>query len=154
MTTSPSMAEVSIQTADFDSGRELERLQTTAAGAVASFVGTVRSTPDEPVVALELEHYAGMAERTIAEIVDEARRRWQIAGVRVIHRVGRLAAGERIVFVGVAAPHRGDAFAACEFIMDYLKSRAPLWKKAVTATGAAWLESRERDGAAAARWKR
>ncbi len=102
---------------------------------------------------MTLEHYPGMTEDALAEIVASARQRWALRRVRVIHRVGRLLPGERIVFVGVAASHRHDAFAACEFIMDYLKTQAPFWKKEETAAGARWVDARESDDIAANRWK-
>lgn len=142
---------VSVQEADFDVGGEIEALsaQDDGAGAVASFVGLVRGAG---ILALTLEHYPGMTERALADIVATAQSRWQLRRVRVIHRVGRLLPGERIVFVGVAASHRGTAFAACEFIMDYLKTRAPFWKKEETAAGAHWVDARESDDTAAARW--
>lgn len=146
---------VRIQREPFDSGAEVELLSAASegVGAVVSFVGQVRShDPDTPVLALELEHYPGMTERAIADIVARARLRWPLLGVRVVHRVGRLVSGEPIVFVGTASAHRGDAFAACEFIMDYLKTQAPLWKKETTAKGTHWVEARLSDDAAAARW--
>lgn len=164
---------VSVQTADFDAGAEMTTLSAGCddVGAVASFVGLVRAdggnnpkvgagetatnaknTVSEAVAAMTLEHYPGMTERALADIVAEAKTRWPLQAVRVIHRVGRLLPGERIVFVGVAAGHRGDAFAACEFIMDYLKTRAPFWKKEETPQGARWVDARDSDDAAAARW--
>ena len=148
------MVEVSVQEADFDTGAEIAALSVgdDGAGAVASFVGLVRGTADG-VAAMTLEHYPGMTEKALAEIVAEARGRWPLRRVRVIHRVGRLLPGEQIVFVGVASSHRGEAFAACEFIMDYLKTRAPFWKKEETATGARWVDARESDDGAAARWQ-
>jgi molybdopterin synthase catalytic subunit len=100
-----------------------------------------------------LEHYPGMTEQALAEIVMQAKARWQLRRVRVIHRVGRLVPGDRIVFVGVTSSHRGDAFAACEFIMDYLKTQAPFWKKEETPEGGRWVDARETDIAAASRWK-
>ena len=102
---------------------------------------------------MTLEHYPGMTESALAEIEAAARARWLLQKVRIIHRVGRLLPGERIVFVGVACAHRGDAFAACEFIMDYLKTQAPFWKKEETADGGRWVDAREADDAAAARWQ-
>lgn len=148
------MAEVSVQEADFDTGAEIAALSAgdDGAGAVASFVGLVRGR-GEGVDAMTLEHYPGMTETALAEIVAEARGRWQLRRVRVIHRVGRLLPGDRIVFVGVSSAHRGDAFAACEFVMDYLKTRAPFWKKEETADGARWVDARESDDSAAARWR-
>lgn len=146
------MNEVSVQTADFDASAEIAALSAgdAEAGAVASFVGLVRA--DGEVAAMTLEHYPGMTESALADIVAQARKRWQLRRVRVIHRVGRLLPGERIVFVGVASSHRHDAFAACEFIMDYLKTQAPFWKKEETAAGARWVDARESDDAAVRRW--
>jgi molybdopterin synthase catalytic subunit len=115
-------------------------------GAVASFVGQVREVP------MTLEHYPGMTERAIEKIVEEARARWQVMDCTVIHRYGALQPAEQIVLVAVASAHRGDAFAACEFIMDFLKTRAPFWKKEQTAAGARWVEARSSDDAAAERW--
>ena len=143
---------VSVQEADFDAGAEIAALGATTddAGAVASFVGLVRGGD---ILAMTLEHYPGMTEKALADIVAEAGRRWTLQGVRVIHRVGRLLPGARIVFVAVASSHRHDAFAACEFIMDYLKTRAPFWKREVTPSGARWVDARENDEAAARRWE-
>lgn len=145
--------EVSVQSADFDAGAEVAALSAgdDGAGAVVSFVGLVRA--DGAVRAMTLEHYPGMTEQALAEIVGKARQRWQLRRVKVIHRVGRLLPGERIVFVGVASSHRGDAFAACEFIMDYLKTSAPFWKKEETPDGSRWVDARETDDLAAARWQ-
>jgi molybdopterin synthase catalytic subunit len=146
---------VSVQEADFDVGAEIAALSAGRAevGAVASFVGLVRDANDgNGVFAMTLEHYSGMTEAALAEIVAEAQQRWALLGVRVIHRHGRLLPCERIVFVGVASAHRGDAFAACEFIMDYLKTRAPFWKREETPDGARWVDARETDDSAAARW--
>lgn len=142
---------VSIQETDFDCGAEIAALSVgdEDAGAVASFVGLVRGGD---ILAMTLEHYPGMTELALQEIVDQADQRWQIRRTRVIHRVGRLAPGDRIVFVGVASRHRGDAFAACEFIMDYLKTRAPFWKKEETSSEVRWVDARESDETAARRW--
>ncbi|MEW6293242.1 MAG: molybdopterin synthase catalytic subunit MoaE [Pseudomonadota bacterium] len=150
------MKDISVQEADFDVGAEIAALSAgdVDAGAVASFVGLVRQDKhDGAVAAMTLEHYPGMTEQALAGIVDQARARWQIRNVRVIHRVGRLLPGERIVFVAVASAHRHDAFAACEFIMDYLKTRAPFWKKEETPAGGRWVDARESDDRAANRWK-
>jgi molybdopterin synthase catalytic subunit len=146
------MIEVSVQAADFDVGAEVVALSAgdLDAGAVASFVGLVRGGE---ITAMTLEHYPGMTEQALAEIVATARTRWQLRRVRVIHRVGKLLPGERIVFVGVASSHRYDAFAACEFIMDYLKTQAPFWKKEETSAGGRWVDARESDDVAASRWK-
>lgn len=146
------MAEVSVQEADFDVGTEVAALSAgdPEAGAVASFVGLVRGGE---VHAMTLEYYPGMTEDALAEIVAQAKARWQLRRVRVIHRVGRLLPLDRIVFVGVSSSHRHDAFAACEFIMDYLKTRAPFWKKEETPAGSRWVDARESDDLAAARWE-
>ena len=147
--------EISVQQDDFDAGAELTRLRGANAqiGAVASFVGVVSASNDDQTVStLELEHYPGMTEKSIAAIAEEAFGRWSLQAVRVIHRVGRLSVGEQIVFVGVGSRHRGDAFAACEFIMDYLKTRAPFWKKEQTGNGERWVDARTSDDDAAARW--
>jgi len=151
---------ISVQEADFDVGAEIEALSAGRAdvGAVASFVGLVRADTlageGDEVSAMTLEHYPGMTEKSLEAIVAEADGRWSLLGTRVIHRFGRLVPGERIVFVGVASSHRGDAFAACEFIMDYLKTRAPFWKKEDTPAGGRWVDAREADDSAAARWGR
>lgn len=147
------MDSVNVQEQDFDLGQEVARLAALhgGVGAVASFVGYVRGSADG-VAAMTLEHYPGMTEKSIVEIVQQARGRWSLDGVRVIHRVGRLLPGAQIVFVAVASRHRGEAFAACEFIMDWLKTRAPFWKREETAEGSRWVDARESDDAAAARW--
>ena len=154
---------VSVQEADFDAGAEIAALSAGRedVGAVASFVGLVRADKAAGRGALEgglvremtLEHYPGMTEKALDAIVAEARRRWELVGVRVIHRVGRLLPGDRIVLVAVASAHRGEAFTACEFIMDYLKTRAPFWKKEQTQQGGRWVDARESDDQAAHRWK-
>jgi molybdopterin synthase catalytic subunit len=148
---------ISVQEADFDAGAEIAALADGdgGAGAVASFVGLVRGGAEAAggVSAMTLEHYPGMTEKSLADIVEQACTRWELRRVRVIHRIGRLLPGERIVFVGVASAHRRDAFAACEFIMDYLKTQAPFWKKEETPAGARWVDARETDDAAAARWE-
>ena len=141
--------------ADFDAGAEICLLARASGGvgAVASFVGLVRdANAGDTVGAMTLEHYPGMTEKSIAEIVGEAQNRWEIVDTTVIHRVGTLRPGDQIVLVVVASAHRGDAFEACEFIMDYLKTRAPFWKKEATGTGERWVEARASDDAAAARW--
>ena len=149
------MERVRIQEADFDVGTELSALQGTRTdvGAVASFVGCVRGhTREDDVSALALEHYPGMTERAIEAMIAEAEARFGVLGALVIHRVGRLLPGERIVLVAVAAPHRRDAFQACEFLMDYLKTHAPFWKKETTPQGERWVDARVADDAALARW--
>ncbi len=148
-------AEVSVQAQDFDVGAEIDALSAGRrdVGALASFVGLVRDANDgSGISAMTLEHYPGMTERALEEIVAEARSRWALLGVRVIHRFGRLEPADRIVFVGVTSAHRGEAFAACEFIMDYLKTRAPFWKLEETPSGSRWVDARETDDSAAARW--
>ena len=150
------MAIVRVQPEDFDAGRELEALTRgrTDVGAVASFIGLVRDANDGSAIAsMTLEHYPGMTEKALEEICAQARARWDILETLVIHRVGPLAPGDRIVLVGVSSAHRGEAFQACEFIMDYLKTRAPFWKKEATPQGERWVEARESDAAAAQRWK-
>jgi molybdopterin synthase catalytic subunit len=151
---------VSVQEADFDVGVETNALSAGRldVGAVATFVGLVRadklSGEGSEVSAMTLEHYPGMTEKSLEAIVLEANTRWRLQGVRVIHRFGRLVPGDRIVFVGVASAHRGDAFAACEFVMDYLKTRAPFWKKEDTPEGGRWVDARDTDDSAAARWEK
>jgi molybdopterin synthase catalytic subunit len=146
---------VRVQTEDFDVAREIALLRGSDArvGAVASFIGIVRDQNDAATVrTLTLEHYPGMTEKALVGIVDEARRRWSIIDAAVIHRVGKLAPTDQIVLVAVSSAHRGDAFAACEFIIDYLKTQAPFWKKEVTPDGERWVEARISDDEAAARW--
>ena len=146
---------VVIQTGPFDAQAEADALRKgdLEVGAVVTFVGTVRDLNEGDAVAtLELEHYPGMTERSLEAIVDEARARFDVRGVRVIHRVGALAPGEPIVFVAVTSAHRGAAFDACRFVMDYLKTRAPFWKKERTPSGDRWVEARASDDDAAARW--
>lgn len=148
-------ARVSIQTADFDLSAESAALRRGDAGigALVSFVGTVRDRSDGlGVSTMELEHYPGMTERAIEAMIDAAHARFDIRGARVIHRVGLLAPAEQIVLVLVASAHRGQAFQACEFLMDYLKTQAPFWKKETTPEGARWVDARVADDAAAARW--
>ena len=147
---------VSIQTADFDLGHEVSalRIADPGVGAVASFVGCVRDRNDgSGVSALELEHYPGMTEKAIESMIDAARQRFDIRGVRVIHRVGVLKPQDQIVLVAVSAAHRGTAFQACEFLMDYLKTQAPFWKKETTPDGSRWVDARVSDDAALARWQ-
>ena len=147
---------VRIQAADFDVGAELAALQgeRTDIGALASFVGCVRGhTREDDISALTLEHYPGMTERAIEAMIDEAGRRFGVLSARVIHRVGRLLPGERIVLVAVATSHRRDAFQACEFVMDYLKTQAPFWKKETTPQGEErWVDARVADDEALGRW--
>lgn len=146
---------VSVQRGDFDVGAEIAALShgRRDVGAVASFVGLVRDVSESSdVSAMTLEHYPGMTEKALEDIVAEAHRRWPLNAVRVIHRYGRLEPGDRIVFVGVAGAHRGEAFEACEFVMDYLKTRAPFWKREETPQGARWVDARDSDDSAAERW--
>ena len=147
------MQTVKVQSEDFDAGALTRALSAgrTDIGAVATFVGLVRGAADG-VQEMTLAHYPGMTEKALAEIADEACQRWHLMAVSVVHRVGALLPGEQIVYVGVAAAHRGEAFAACEFVMDYLKTRAPFWKKEQTAQGGHWVDARDTDDEAAARW--
>jgi molybdopterin synthase catalytic subunit len=150
------VARVRVQAEDFDAGRELESLTRgrTDVGGLASFVGLVRETNEGHAIrGMTLEHYPGMTEKALEDICAQAHARWDLIDTLVIHRIGRLAPGDRIVLVGVASAHRGEAFQACEFIMDYLKTRAPFWKKEDTAGGERWVEARASDDVAAGRWK-
>ena len=146
---------VTVQTEDFDLGAEVAalRAQDAGIGAVASFIGTVRDRNDGlGVSAMELEHYPGMTESAIETMIDEAQARFDIRGARVIHRVGLLQPLDQIMMVAVTSAHRGQAFLACEFLMDYLKTQAPFWKKEQTPAGARWVDARSSDDAAVARW--
>lgn len=146
---------VSIQIHDFDVSQELAALRAGDArvGAVCSFLGTVRERNDgSSVASMELEHYPGMTEKSISAMMDEARERFDIFAARVIHRVGLLQPEDQIVFVAVTSAHRGESFKACEFLMDYLKTQAPFWKKEVTPEGARWVDARVSDDQALARW--
>jgi molybdopterin synthase catalytic subunit len=147
------MSEVRIQREDFDPGEEIAALSAGngKTGAIATFTGLVRG--DDALTAMTLDHYPGMSEKEIAGHVAEAKRRWPILAVRVVHRVGRLTPGERIVFVGVSSAHRGAAFEAAEFLMDYLKTRAPFWKLEERPTGSNWVEARAADDASVKRWQ-
>ena len=147
------MSEVRVQTEDFDPGAEIAALNDRhgAIGAIATFTGLVRG--DGGLSAMTLDYYAGMCEREIAAHVEEAKRRWPLLGVRVVHRVGRLKPGENIVFVGVASAHRGAAFQAAEFLMDYLKTRAPFWKQEERNSGSVWVEARSEDDESVKRWR-
>jgi molybdopterin synthase catalytic subunit len=150
-----SPARVSIQTADFDLGAEVAALRAAdgGVGAVASFIGTVRDRNDGSGVSrMELEHYPGMTERAIEAMIDQAMSRFDIRAARVIHRVGPLEVGDQIVMVAVSSAHRGQAFQACEFLMDYLKTQAPFWKKEHTPEGARWVDARSADDEALKRW--
>ena len=148
-------ARVSIQVADFDVAREIAALRSADArvGAVCSFIGTVRDRSDGVSVStMELEHYPGMTEKAIEAMIDEAHQRFDIHGARVVHRVGLLQPTDQIVLVAVTSAHRGQSFQACEFLMDYLKTQAPFWKKEQTPQGAQWVDARVSDDAALARW--
>ena len=147
------MSEVRIQQDDFDPGAEIAVLTkaTGNVGAIASFIGLVRS--DGGLAAMTLDHYPGFAEREISAHVAEAKKRWPLLGVRIVHRVGKLTPGERIVFAGAASSHRQAAFEAAEFLMDYLKTRAPFWKLEERAAGSTWVEARSEDDARVKRWR-
>lgn len=147
---------VRVQATAFDPGAELNTLHAANAGvgAVVGFVGYVRDFNDgQEVSGMFLEHYPGMTEKALEKIVLEAARRWPLLKVEILHRIGALEPGEPIVFVGVASAHRRAAFEACDFVMDYLKTRAPFWKKENTDQGPRWVEGRESDHLAAERWK-
>lgn len=149
------MADIRVQEADFDPGALLAELSAGRAdlGGIASFIGTVRDTSNgQPCRAMTLEHYPGMTERRLAEIAAEAEQRWPLAAVLIIHRVGRLLAGERIVMVATASAHRGAALESCAFLIDWLKTKAPFWKLEETEVGETWVAAKESDAAAAARW--
>jgi molybdopterin synthase catalytic subunit len=148
---------VRVQTDDFDAGAEIATLRrrNPKIGAVASFIGIVRDVNDgDAVSTLFLEHYPGMTERALDKIAIEASERWDVGDVLVIHRVGELRPADQIVLVVVTGAHRGEAFAACEFVMDFLKTRAPFWKKEQTPQGARWVEARASDDESAERWKK
>ena len=147
--------KIAVQIEDFDLSSEVAELRANQPqiGAVASFVGLVRDINDgSTVAAMSLEHYPAMTEKALREIVSEATQRWQIIDTTIIHRIGDLYPSDQIVLVAVASMHRHDAFAACEFIMDYLKTRAPFWKKELTPQGARWVDARETDETAIQRW--
>jgi molybdopterin synthase catalytic subunit len=147
---------VRIQSADFDAGAEIAALRAgnPRVGAVATFIGTVRDVNDAAQVStLTLEHYPGMTEKALEAVVAEARGRFDIIDVLVVHRIGTLAPADQIVLVAVTGAHRGEAFDACRFVMDYLKTRAPFWKKETTPQGARWVDARASDDEAAARWQ-
>ena len=164
------LARVSIQAADFNLADEIAvlRVHDKRVGAICSFVGTVRDsnktddaavTPASPVgavdnkvLSMELEHYPGMTEKAIEAMIDEAFQRFDIIAARVVHRVGLLAPLDQVVMVAVTASHRGESFRACEFLMDYLKTQAPFWKKEATPAGARWVDARATDDAALAKW--
>lgn len=145
---------ISVQSEPFDPGAEVNGFATGGAGmgAVVTFTGVVRDLAGGGLQAMEIEHYPGMTEKAIAAIAEEAAQRWSLGDVLVIHRYGRLVPGERIMMVATAAPHRKDAFEAAEYLMDYLKSRAPFWKKEITGQGAGWVAAKDEDEAALGRW--
>jgi molybdopterin synthase catalytic subunit len=146
---------IRVQTEDFDAGAEITRLRAgnPKVGAVASFIGVVRDLNEGDAIAeLTLEHYPGMTEKALERIVDEARSKWELYDALVVHRVGRLKPADQIVLVVVTSAHREEAFQACAFLMDYLKTRAPFWKKEKTADGTRWVDARDSDAAAAQRW--
>lgn len=146
---------VRVQTEDFDAGAEVARLRAgdLSIGAIAVFIGTVRDVNDDAAISgLTLEHYPGMTESALEEIATEARQRFDINDTLIIHRVGALAPGDQIVLVAVTSAHRGMAFDACEFVMDFLKTKAPFWKKERTPKGERWVEARTSDDEAASRW--
>lgn len=151
--------KIRVQLEDFDLGAEVKAIARNPEngakiGAVASFIGLVRDINDGAQVgAMTLEHYPGMTEKALEKILAEARSRWNVLDCTILHRIGELRPGDQIVLVVVASGHRGDAFAACEFLMDYLKTRAPFWKKEQTREGARWVEAREADDKAAERWQ-
>ena len=148
--------DVRVQSADFDSGAELSgfiaRQEAAPVGATVSFTGIVRDLPGGGLQRMVIEHYPGMTERAIAAMVGQARARWSLADCLVIHRYGEMRPGETIMMVATASAHRADAFAAADFLMDYLKSRAPFWKQEITAEGTAWVAARDEDEAALQRW--
>ncbi len=145
---------VHVQAAPFDAGAELKTFSSaqTNAGAVVTFTGIVRDLPDNPLAFMEIEHYPGMTEKALEKICDTAIERWKLADALVIHRYGKLTAGEDIMMVATASKHRKDAFEAAEFLMDYLKSRAPFWKKEHAKDGADWVAQRSEDEDALSRW--
>ncbi len=148
---------VRVQAEDFDISHEIATLRqgNPRIGAIASFIGVVRDMNEgDSVAEMTLEHYPGMTEKSIGAIITEAQGRWQVMDALVIHRIGTLKPLDQIVLVVVSSAHRGDAFAACEFIMDYLKTQAPFWKKEQTGKGARWVEARAADDAAAERWQK
>jgi molybdopterin synthase catalytic subunit len=147
------MSEIRVQSEDFDPGAEIAALSDKhgATGAIASFVGLVRG--DDGLIAMTLDHYPGMCESEIAAHVAQAKSRWPILALRIVHRVGRLTPGNRIVFVGVASSHRQAAFQAAEFLMDYLKTRAPFWKLEERQSGTSWVEAKLHDDESVKRWR-
>ena len=150
------MIAVRVQYEDFDAGLEIARLRANnpKVGAVATFIGVVRDLNEGAAVgSITLEHYPGMTEKSLTTIAEQAKTRWNLIGILVIHRVGTLAPADQIVLVATASSHRGDAFAACQFVMDYLKTEAPFWKKETTRSGVRWVDARDSDAHARDRWK-
>jgi len=149
------MPWVSVQTEDFDTDAIVTNLTggRRDIGAIVSFTGLVRDLPDQSLQSMTLEHYPAMTEKAIAEIVETAMQRWDVSDVAVVHRVGELKPSDRIVLVVTASAHRGDAFLACEYIMDYLKTRAPFWKKEITEAGERWVDAKASDDEASRRWE-
>lgn len=151
------LLSVAIQDEDFSVDAENDNIlrQSNNVGAVVNFVGVVRVANEQSTIAsMHLEHYPGMTETSILRVLEEAKSRWQLGAARVVHRIGELQPGERIVYVGVASEHRHAAFEACAYVMDYLKLRAPFWKKEITTNGARWVDARESDSIAAQRWSK
>ena len=147
---------VRVQHEDFDAGAEIARLRALnpKVGAVASFIGIVRDLNEEAAVgSITLEHYPGMTEKSLAAIAEQAKTRWRLLDVLIIHRIGTLAPTDQIVLVVTTSSHRGDAFAACQFVMDYLKTDAPFWKQETTDTGVRWVDARDSDAESRERWK-
>jgi molybdopterin synthase catalytic subunit len=146
---------ISVQFADFSLKHEAEALRLgNHVGAIVTFSGLVRDMhEDQQVTGLFLEHYPGMTEKSLHAIAEEAQARWPLLAVTIIHRIGELKAGDQIVFVGVSSAHRSAAFSACEFLMDYLKTRAPFWKKSIQASGEIWVDAKESDAVASERWR-
>ncbi len=147
---------VRVQYEDFDAGVEIARLRATnpKVGAVASFIGIVRDSNEGAAVgSITLEHYPGMTEKSLAAIAEQAKTRWHLVDVLIIHRIGTLAPADQIVLVVTTSSHRGDAFAACQFVMDYLKTDAPFWKKEATDAGMRWVDARDSDAESRERWK-
>lgn len=146
--------DIRVQSAPFDFGLESDRFcaERGDVGAVVTFCGIVRDLPDSPLQVMQIEHYPGMTERALTQIAEQASARWALSDCLIIHRYGPLHPGDRIMMVATASPHRADAFAAADFLMDYLKSRAPFWKKEVTATSADWVAAKDTDEDALNRW--
>lgn len=147
---------ISVQSESFDTAAEIEKLRADnpAIGAIVTFLGLTRDINEgQPVASMTLEHYPGMTEKALQEILNEAETRWKLQGIRVVHRIGELRPQEPIVLVAVASAHRGEAFQACEFVIDYLKTRAPFWKKEQTPEGSRWVDARQSDNQAEQRWR-